>query len=255
MTKTGDEDPRESRFARMARERQADRAAGRPERGLFTGRGRRSRAAADRDEAVAQRAAADDAVADDAVADDAVADGTRRRDQWEDDDQPARPQTGMKRSVMRAIRQIPSYLRLLLGVLIDGRVSKVDRLLVVAAVAYMVSPLDFIPDLIPFLGEVDDVYLLVVALQRLLENAGRHVLLDHWHGDPDALEETSLSTLLRAAGFFLPARLRRRLWLRPRPSRAPSQAAPPCRRSQSRARRRRSPAASRSGRGPPCGRR
>lgn len=201
MTMTGDEDPRESRFARMARERQADRAAGRPERGLFTGRGRRSRAAADRDEAIAQPAAAEDAVADE----------TRRRDAWGEDDQPARPQTGMKRSVMRAIRQIPSYLRLMFGLLLDGRVSKVDRLLVVAAVAYMVSPLDFIPDLIPFLGEVDDVYLLVVALQRLLENAGRRVLLDHWRGDPEALEATSLSTLLRAAGFFLPARLRRRL--------------------------------------------
>jgi uncharacterized membrane protein YkvA (DUF1232 family) len=201
MTMTGDEDPRESRFARMARERQADRAAGRPERGLFTGRGRRSRAAADRDEAIAQPA----------VAEDAVADETRRRDAWEEDDEPARPQTGMKRSVMRAIRQIPSYLRLMFGLLLDGRVSKVDRLLVVAAVAYMVSPLDFIPDLIPFLGEVDDVYLLVVALQRLLENAGRRVLLDHWRGDPEALEATSLSTLLRAAGFFLPARLRRRL--------------------------------------------
>lgn len=201
MTMTGDEDPRESRFARMARERQADRAAGRPERGLFTGRGRRSRAAADRDEAIAQPAAAEDAVADE----------TRRQDAWGEDDQPARPQTGMKRSVMRAIRQIPSYLRLMFGLLLDGRVSKVDRLLVVAAVAYMVSPLDFIPDLIPFLGEVDDVYLLVVALQRLLENAGRRVLLDHWRGDPEALEATSLSTLLRAAGFFLPARLRRRL--------------------------------------------
>jgi uncharacterized membrane protein YkvA (DUF1232 family) len=201
MTMTGDEDPRESRFARMARERQADRAAGRPERGLFTGRGRRSRAAADRDEAIAQPAAAEDAVADE----------TRRRDAWGEDDQPARPQAGMKRSVMRAIRQIPSYLRLMFGLLLDGRVSKVDRLLVVAAVAYMVSPLDFIPDLIPFLGEVDDVYLLVVALQRLLENAGRRVLLDHWRGDPEALEATSLSTLLRAAGFFLPARLRRRL--------------------------------------------
>jgi uncharacterized membrane protein YkvA (DUF1232 family) len=213
MTVTGDDPqgnppgaPRESRFARMARERKADRAAGRPERGLFTGRGRRSRTADDRDEA------APDQAADEALAEDALADEARRDQGWDEDDTPpSRPQTGMKRSVMSAIRQIPAYLRLLLGLLMDGRVSKVDRLLVVAAAAYMVSPLDFIPDLIPFLGEVDDVYLLVVALQRLLENAGRHVLLDHWRGDPDALEATSLSTLLRAAGFFLPARLRRRL--------------------------------------------
>ena len=38
-------------------------------------------------------------------------------------------------------------------------------------------PIDLIPDFIPFLGEVDDVFMLVLALQRLIANAGRHVLL------------------------------------------------------------------------------
>lgn len=121
------------------------------------------------------------------------------------------PRTGMKRSVLQAIRQIPSYVRLLIGLVGDRRVSKVDRLLVLAAAAYMLSPLDFIPDVIPFLGEVDDLFLLVTALQRLVANAGRRVLADHWHGDPDALEDLNLARLAAAAGFFLPLRLRRRL--------------------------------------------
>ncbi len=112
---------------------------------------------------------------------------------------------------MHVIRQIPSYLRLMVGLIGDGRVSKVDRFLVLGAAAYMVFPLDFVPDFIPFLGEVDDIFLLMTALQRLISNAGQSVLLDHWRGDPDELDDVNLASIVSAAGFFLPARLRRRL--------------------------------------------
>jgi len=121
------------------------------------------------------------------------------------------PRTGMKRSVLRVIRQIPAYLRLLAGLIRDRRVSRVDRLLVIGAIAYIVSPLDFIPDVIPFLGEVDDVYLLMLALQRMVDRAGFAVLRDHWHGDPAMLEDVDLARVVSAAAFFLPLRLRRRL--------------------------------------------
>jgi len=138
-------------------------------------------------------------------------------DEDEMDDRPVRrpagrgPRTGMKRSVMRVIRQIPSYLRLLVGLVGDRRVSRLDRLFVIGALVYIVSPLDFIPDLIPFLGEVDDVFLLMMALQRMVERAGFAVLRDHWRGDPDELEDLNLASVISAAGFFLPPRMRRRL--------------------------------------------
>ncbi len=117
----------------------------------------------------------------------------------------------MKRSVLHVIRQIPSYLRLLVGLIGDRRVSRIDRLLVVGALAYIVSPLDFIPDIIPFLGQVDDVFLLMMAIQRLIENAGIPVLLDHWRGDPDDIEDLNVSRVVSAAAFFLPPHMRRRL--------------------------------------------
>lgn len=182
------EPTRERHFDRLAREREADRRSGRPERGLFTGRGPKETSRPDED-----------------------APRRSRRRPVDDDDEPARPRTGMKRSVLRAIRQIPSYLRLLVGLVGDSRVSKFDRFLVLAAGVYMVSPIDFIPDLIPFLGEVDDLFLLMTALQRLVANAGRPVLLDHWRGDPEELDDVNLARLVSAAGFFLPVRLRRRL--------------------------------------------
>lgn len=121
------------------------------------------------------------------------------------------PRTGAKRTVMGYIGELPKFLRLLWGLITDPRVNMVDKLVVAGAIAYIVTPIDLIPDFIPFLGEVDDVYLLVLALRRLMQNAGRAVMLTHWTGDPTDLRELNLRKVLMAAAFFLPRRVRRRL--------------------------------------------
>jgi uncharacterized membrane protein YkvA (DUF1232 family) len=121
------------------------------------------------------------------------------------------PRAGAKRTVSGIIRQIPMYLRLLGGLLTDRRVPPIDKVLVGAAVVYILMPLDFIPDFIPFLGEVDDVFLLVTAIQRLIANAGKRVVMDYWQGPLSELDPANLRKVLTAAAFFLPRRMRRRL--------------------------------------------
>ena len=121
------------------------------------------------------------------------------------------PRTGAKRTVMGYVAELPRFLRLLWGLISDGRVAMLDKMLVAGAIAYIVMPLDIIPDFVPFLGEVDDVYLLLLAVRRLMENAGRSVLLSHWTGNPADLRELNLKKALLAAAFFLPRRVRRRL--------------------------------------------
>lgn len=186
-----------SRLAQMARDRIEDRESGRPERGLFTGRGQSRR----RQERRSDRHHHDDEMA-----------ATDGRDVDERDEQPrARPRVGAKRSLVRVVRQIPAYIRLLLGLMSDARVSRIDRFMVLAAAAYIISPLDFIPDFVPFLGEVDDIFLLMLALQRLVENTGRRVIMDYWRGDPSDLSDMNLAGMVSAAGFFLPTGIRRRL--------------------------------------------
>jgi uncharacterized membrane protein YkvA (DUF1232 family) len=123
----------------------------------------------------------------------------------------SRPRKGAKRTVLHYIRQLPNFVRLLFGLVTDPRVALVDKVLVFGAIAYIITPIDLIPDFIPFIGEVDDVYLLVIALQRLISNAGRLVLLDHWGGDAEDLSDLNLQGALAAAAFFLPRRIRRRL--------------------------------------------
>jgi uncharacterized membrane protein YkvA (DUF1232 family) len=121
------------------------------------------------------------------------------------------PRTGAKRTVLYYMKQLPAYLRLLGGLLADRRVNIVDKLLVAGAMAYIVMPVDLIPDFIPFIGEVDDVFILVLALQRLISNAGRNVLLAHWTGAVEDLGDLNLKEVLAAAAFFLPRGIRRRL--------------------------------------------
>ncbi len=121
------------------------------------------------------------------------------------------PRTGAKRTMLRAIRLIPSFVRMLFGLMRDHRVSRLDRALVLGAFLYVVSPLDFIPDLIPFFGQVDDLFLVMLAVQRLMDGAGRQVLLQHWRGAPEDLSDANVSRVLGAAALFLPSSLRRRL--------------------------------------------
>lgn len=134
-----------------------------------------------------------------------AAEGTRK-------ERPAPPpaQAG-RRTVVSTMKELPNFLRLIGGLLTDRRVSNTDKLLVAGAVGYILLPMDIVPDFIPFIGEVDDLFLLVLALQRLVANAGRSVIEDHWMGDPQQLRSLDVERALVAAAFFLPRRVRRRL--------------------------------------------
>lgn len=121
------------------------------------------------------------------------------------------PRRGQKQTVMSAIKELPNFLRLLYGLMTDRRVEPLDKALVGAAIAYILMPFDLLPDIVTFFGQVDDIFLLVLALKRLMNNAGRRVLLDHWMGHPDDLADMRIEQVLAATAFFLPGRISRRL--------------------------------------------
>jgi uncharacterized membrane protein YkvA (DUF1232 family) len=81
-----------------------------------------------------------------------------------------------------------------------------DKALMVAAIAYAAVPADYVPDVIPFIGELDDFLVISLALGRLVNNAGPELLYEHWDGDPDSLD-SALAVLNRAAAL-IPGRLR-----------------------------------------------
>lgn len=127
---------------------------------------------------------------------------------------------GAAHTVLEGVRHIPAYLRLLGGLLFDARVATWDKVLVVAAIAFVLSPADIIPNMIPILGELDDLFILTLALQHLVAHADEQVLRDHWPGDPEELTQLSVGRMMAAVSFFLPLgvrsalrrRLKRRRW-------------------------------------------
>ena len=62
--------------------------------------------------------------------------------------------------------------------------------------AYLISPIDLIPDFIPVLGYADDAIIVAIALRSITRRAGPEVLEQHWPGSPEGLD-----TLLMLAGL------------------------------------------------------
>jgi uncharacterized membrane protein YkvA (DUF1232 family) len=97
---------------------------------------------------------------------------------------------------------IPNLMGLLIGLLRDERVSQADKAILAGIIMYVIVPLDVIPDFIPFIGQVDDSYLLAISILRLLNRADRRVVMDHWKGQKDIKE--LVDSIARIAEFFLP---------------------------------------------------
>lgn len=101
---------------------------------------------------------------------------------------------------------IPNLLRLLIDLLRDPRVSSADKAIVAGTIIYVISPIDILPDLIPFIGLVDDAYLIGISVLRILNRADRAIVMEHWQGAHDIKE--LVSNIARVASFFLPERIK-----------------------------------------------
>ena len=71
--------------------------------------------------------------------------------------------------------------------LADPRVPVSSRLALGAALVYLVSPIDLIPDFIPVAGQIDDAVVLLLVLRHLLRAAGPRVVQDRWPGPARSL--------------------------------------------------------------------
>lgn len=102
---------------------------------------------------------------------------------------------------------IPNMLLLSARLMVDPRVPAKERLLVAGAIVYALMPFDFIPDMLPFVGQVDDAYLVALTLLRLMTVTEPHVVREHWRGGGDVVELIGATALF--AGRLLPRRIRR----------------------------------------------
>lgn len=102
---------------------------------------------------------------------------------------------------------LPNMVKLLGRLLKDARVPGAEKALFVAAIVYFVMPVDLIPDIFPFIGQVDDIYVVALTLLRLVNRSDARVVREHWSGGGDIV--ALADSIAGIAPMFLPKRVSR----------------------------------------------
>jgi len=76
-------------------------------------------------------------------------------------------------------QKFKSELQLYRSILADPRTPRLSRILLGAAVAYAVTPVDIIPDIIPVIGHLDDVIIVPALVYFALKTIPRTLLEEH----------------------------------------------------------------------------
>ena len=87
--------------------------------------------------------------------------------------------------VREILRVVPDVLRLLRSIISDKTAPTDVRLVIGLLFAWIVSPIDLIPEFIPVLGPLDDVIVAVVALRYVRRRLGIEALRQGWVGSAD----------------------------------------------------------------------
>lgn len=99
-----------------------------------------------------------------------------------------------RRSAARAVASfVPDCAVMFRRLLAGPEAAWWERLLLIALVAYLVTPIDLVPDFVPVAGQLDDAVLVALALALVLRRHGEGAVRAAWPGP-----EASLALLVRA---------------------------------------------------------
>ena len=99
-------------------------------------------------------------------------------------------------TIRAMLRLVPDAARLLMRLVADRTVPISVRMALLALLAYLLSPIDLIPDFIPVIGFIDDALIVAFALRIATRHAGGEAIERHWPGTPEGL-----AAVLRLAGL------------------------------------------------------
>ena len=110
------------------------------------------------------------------------------------------------------LRALPNLLRLIAKLVTDPTLPRAAKIALAAAMVYLASPLDLVPDFIPLLGYLDDLMLAAVLVDGLLNYVDRALVLKYWPGTADSLER--IARAARMLAVWVPRRLKARIFAR-----------------------------------------
>jgi uncharacterized membrane protein YkvA (DUF1232 family) len=87
-----------------------------------------------------------------------------------------------------AARLLPDVIRLVRRLAGDPSLPRSVRWRLALLLAYLLLPLDLVPDFIPVAGYADDVLVVAWVLRSVVRRAGPQALDRHWPGTPQGLD-------------------------------------------------------------------
>ena len=105
---------------------------------------------------------------------------------------------------------LPRLGRMLVSLAGDRDVPTPAKVVLAAVAVYLVSPIDIIPDFIPWLGYLDDLLLAAVVVDGVLTFVDRPLLLRYWPGSPASLERSA--AVARRLARWVPTRIKARIF-------------------------------------------
>jgi uncharacterized membrane protein YkvA (DUF1232 family) len=112
--------------------------------------------------------------------------------------------------VIQLVRALPDLVRLMARLVGDPLLPRAAKIALAAAMVYLASPIDLIPDFIPLVGYLDDLLVAALLVDGILNWVDRGLVLKYWPASPDSLER--LARAARMLAVWVPRRLKARLF-------------------------------------------
>jgi len=84
---------------------------------------------------------------------------------------------------MGMLAKLYNHLRLVIKLIKDPRVPGLLKVIPFLPLLYVIWPIDFIPDLIPGLGQLDDLGAIILGLEMFLKMVPTHIMAEYESGD------------------------------------------------------------------------
>jgi uncharacterized membrane protein YkvA (DUF1232 family) len=108
------------------------------------------------------------------------------------------------------LKALPNLARLLARLVSDPVLPRAAKIALAAAMVYLASPIDLIPDFIPLVGYLDDLLIGALVIDGVLNWVDRRLILKYWPGTPDSLER--IARVARMLAVWVPRRLKARIF-------------------------------------------
>jgi len=105
---------------------------------------------------------------------------------------------------------LPRLARMIASLLGDRQVPMAVKVALGVVAVYLASPVDLIPDFIPFIGYLDDVILAAIVVDALVNSIDRGILLRYWPGSPASLD--TAARVAQRLSAWVPSRIKARVF-------------------------------------------